>query len=61
MRMPIGDMISQTRILQQRPLNKIVQTHQSIRSCGRNQVSGHGSKLASVETTSVRQAKQQWP
>jgi hypothetical protein len=61
MRMPLGDVISQAGIMQHGPLNKIVQSKQSLRSCGGNQVSGHGSKLASVETMSVRKAKQQEP
>jgi hypothetical protein len=61
MRMPISDMISQARILQHRPLNKIVQSKQSLCSCGGNQVSSHELKLASLETMSLREAKQHWP
>jgi hypothetical protein len=61
MRMPISDVISQAGIMQHGPFNKIVQSHHSLRACGGNQVSGHGSKLASLETMSVRQAKQQRP
>ena len=59
--MPIGDMISQAGIMQNRPLNEIVQGKQSLRSGGGNQISGHGSKLASVETMRLQQAKQQEP
>jgi hypothetical protein len=59
MRMPLGDVISQAGIMQNGSFNKIVQCKQSLCSCGGNQVNGHESKLASVETMSLRQAKQQ--